>query len=398
KNAEAEAKENKEKSDSYSRTAEAMKNLINGYCNDYIVPSNSLLDGLADTYGYTQASEDYKKIRAHAKSMIKTYVAADCDYTDKDNRQVTINFILDAFNGKFDSIISDAKADNFGTLKQKLIDAYNLVNYNGQVFGHARITEEYFDVCMKVLRLACVLNEIRKKDIEEQRRIKEQIREEEKIRREIEKTRKEAEKEEAMLQKAMEQARAQLNEANAEQRALYENQIADLEQKLHEAEERNQRAISMAQQTKSGHVYIISNEGSFGADVFKIGMTRRLEPFERIRELSGASVPFPFDVHAMIWSEDAPALETELHKKFALYQVNKVNARKEFFRVPLSEIKAELENENLEIKWTIKADAAEYRETLAIEKAIKDNDYARDSWLKEQFNEKISANGLDENE
>ena len=121
--------------------------------------------------------------------------------------------------------------------------------------------------------------------------------------------------------------------------------------------------------SKAGHVYIISNEGSFGQNVFKIGMTRRLEPLDRIQELSSASVPFPFDVHALIWCEDAPALENTLHKAFALYQVNKVNPRKEFFRLPRSEIRAMLDNLQLTVKWTLTAQASEYRETLAIEQA-----------------------------
>ena len=105
-----------------------------------------------------------------------------------------------------------------------------------------------------------------------------------------------------------------------------------------EAEEKNQRALSMAQQTKRGNVYVISNIGSFGENVYKVGMTRRLEPMDRVRELGDASVPFPFDVHAIIESDDAPALENTLHKALALMQVNKVNPRKEFFRVSLSDI------------------------------------------------------------
>lgn len=153
----------------------------------------------------------------------------------------------------------------------------------------------------------------------------------------------------------------------------------------------------MAQQTKAGHVYIISNEGSFGENIYKIGMTRRLEPLDRIRELSSASVPFAFDVHALIWSEDAPALETMLHKKFALSQVNKVNFRKEFFRLPLDEIRSELKNSGLNVKWTITAEASEYRETLAIEKAIQDNPQAREDWLNHQLEIETNAENLDPN-
>ena len=384
----------KAKADLYEKTAKAMKNVIDGYGNEYIMPSHSLLDDLAETYGYTQAGEDLKEIRKKLKDMIKQNLAGVCDYVDAGRDAKAVNFVVDAFNGKADSILARAKTDNFGKLKQELIDAYSLVNFNGQAFRNARITEEYFAARSEELRLACVMNGIRQKDIEEQRRIKEQMREEEKARREIERAMRDAAKQEELLQKAMEKARAQLEVASIEQRAAYEAQIAELEQKWHEAEERNKRAMSMAQQTKSGHVYIISNEGSFGKDVYKIGMTRRLEPLDRIKELGSASVPFAFDVHAMIWSEDAPALETRLHKKFILAQVNKVNYRKEYFRIPLSEIRAELEKENIEVKWTMTAEASEYHETLAIEKSIAEDAQAREAWLNRQLELESVHNSL----
>ena len=386
----------KENAKLYEQTAKSMKNIILGYGNDYLIPSHNLLDDLAETYGYSQASKDYKEIRARVRSMVKNNQAATCDYSEMSRRQTAINFIIDAFNGKADSILASAKSDNFGTLRQKLTDAFNLVNYNGMAFRNARITEVYFQLRLDELRLACILAEIHKQDIDEQRRIREQMREEEKARREIEKALRDAAKEEELLQKAMEKAKAQLEQANAEQRAAYEAQIAELERKYQEAEERNKRALSMAQQTKAGYVYIISNEGSFGQNIYKIGMTRRLEPLDRVHELSSASVPFAFDVHALIWSDDAPALENMLHKKFALSQVNKVNFRKEFFRLSLSEIRAELEKSGLNVKWTMTAEAREYRETLTIEKAIQDNPQAREDWLNHQLELEITTELLDE--
>ena len=393
------ALEAKANAELYERTATAMQNAIQGYGNDWLVPSRSLLDDLAETYGYTQASQDYKSVRETIRKMVKEGLAADCDYAEDSRRRTAIAFVIDAFNGKVDTILASAKADNFGTLKQKLIDAYALVNANGKAFRDARVTEKYFSARMEELRLACVLNEIRKRDIEEQRRIREQIREEEKVRREIEKAIRDSQKEEEMLQKAMEKARAQLEQANEEQRAAYEAQVAELEKKLKDAEERSQRAESMAEKTKKGHVYIISNVGSFGDGVYKIGMTRRLDPLDRIKELSNASVPFAFDVHALIWSDDAPALEHQLHERFALSMVNKVNFRKEFFRIPLSDIRAELEKDAMEIKWTMAAEAAEYRETLAIEKKIADDPEARDAWLGRQMEiEEAAPLSIDDDE
>ena len=118
--------------------------------------------------------------------------------------------------------------------------------------------------------------------------------------------------------------------------------IEALNQDLVEAHEKNQRAKSMAEQTRAGHVYIISNIGSFGENIYKIGMTRRLEPIDRVKELGDASVPFIFDVHAMIYSEDAPTLEKKLHKVFENKRVNLVNSRKEFFNITLDEVEEEV--------------------------------------------------------
>jgi len=141
-----------------------------------------------------------------------------------------------------------------------------------------------------------------------------------------------------------------------------------LNQKLIEAEARNQRALSMAQQTRKGNVYIISNVGSFGEEVFKIGMTRRLEPLDRIKELSDASVPFEFDIHAIISCDDAPALECSLHTEFDELRINKVNYRKEFFRLPLERLRSFIAARGIEVSFTMIAEARQYRETQALNK------------------------------
>jgi len=122
----------------------------------------------------------------------------------------------------------------------------------------------------------------------------------------------------------------------------------------------------MAQQTKSGHVYVISNIGSFGDNVYKIGMTRRLEPLDRVKELGDASVPFIFDVHAMIYSDDAPALENSLHKLFDSQRVNLVNSRKEFFKVTLEEIELQAKKTSSSVEFIKTAEAKDYNESKAI--------------------------------
>nr|DAF90119.1 MAG TPA: helicase [Siphoviridae sp. ctWlk2] len=382
-----------QKAQHYENVAKAMKNVIEGYGDEYLKPTFSLLDDLAEEFGYDEAGQRLKDAREKTKMLIKSGNASKCDYVETNRRTTAENFVLDAFNGKVDSILSMIKKDNHGILEQKIRDAYSLVNNLGMAFRNAHITEVYLEARLDELKWGAVVNELKLQEREEQRRIKEQIREEEKARREYERAMKEAAKEEDTIRRAMEKAQQAIEKASAEQKAKYEAQLADLQVKLQEAEAKNQRALSMAQQTKSGHVYIISNIGSFGENVFKIGMTRRLEPLDRVRELGDASVPFPFDVHAMIYSEDAPGLETALHKYFVQNQVNKVNPRKEFFRIPIAEIKAEVEKRGLDVTWTMVAAALEYRESLAIEKSMLSDGNMKDKWIQQQ-NDALD-NGID---
>ncbi len=366
-----EALEAKEKADHYESAIVAMQNAIDGYKDDYIIPNHTVLDELAEEYSHKEAGEQLKIQRKRIKELISSDRAADCDYAEPNRRKYAIYFVIDAFNGKVDSAMSKVKHDNFGKVKQEITDAFALVNHNGKPFRNARISREFLDARLDELKWAVATHELRQQELAEQREIREQIREEEKARKEMEKAIKEAEKEERLLQKALEKARKELSDASDEQRQQYEAQLAELESKLTEAELKGQRAISMAQQTKQGHVYIISNIGSFGEHVYKVGMTRRLEPLDRVKELGDASVPFSFDVHAMIFSKDAPSLEKALHKTFNDQAVNKVNPRKEFFKIPLSSIKEAIEAEGIkDIHWTLKAEAEEYRESLAIAKQL----------------------------
>ncbi|MBV1777363.1 DUF4041 domain-containing protein [Burkholderiaceae bacterium DAT-1] len=370
--------------DQLKETATAMRNVIEGYGDRYLKPTYSLLDELAETYGFDEAGQQLKQARERSKLMVETDRAATCEYVEKNRRETAIRFVIDAFNGKVDSILSRTKADNFGTLERQIQDACALVNNNGTAFRDARITQEYLQARLGELRWATAVLALREREKEEQRIIREQIREEERARREIERALKDAAKEEETLLKSMEKVQAQVAKANEEQRAQFEAKLAELQVKLTEAEERNKRALSMAQQTRAGHVYVISNIGSFGENVFKVGMTRRLEPLDRVRELGDASVPFSFDVHAMIWSDDAPALERALHKQFVQSQINKVNPRKEFFRLGLADLRQAIEDRGVEASWTMSAAAQEYRESLVIEQRLKDNPSLASDWLRHQ--------------
>ena len=364
------AYEAKLKADSYETAIKAMKNTIEGYKDDYIVPNHSALDDLAEEFSFKDAGMSLKKARKRVKDMVKQGHAGECDYVEPHRKSHAIHFAVDAFNGKVDSALAKVKHDNFGKIKQEIIDAYSLVNHNGAPFRNARINQAFLDARLDELKWAVATNELRQIELAEQREIKQRIREEERAQREIERAIKEAEKEERLIQKALEKARAELKNASEEQKKEYELKLAELEVKLEDAESRGQRAISMAQQTRRGHVYVISNIGSFGENVFKIGMTRRLEPLDRVKELGDASVPFSFDIHAMVYSEDAPTLEKELHQRFNRESVNKVNPRKEFFRTSLAEIRQVVESNGMtDVHWTMRAEALEYKESLAIELA-----------------------------
>lgn len=194
----------------------------------------------------------------------------------------------------------------------------------------------------------------------EQLRIKEQIREEQKAERERQAEIKKLEDQEAAIAKALQEAMMKAeNKHSAE--------IQSLQAQLEEMRRNTERAKSQAQLTRSGHVYVISNLGAFGDDLYKIGMTRRLEPMDRIKELGGASVPFSFDVHMMISCDDAPNLETNLHKELHKFRANKVNLRKEFFKVKLEDIAEVVEKHHGTVEYIAEKEALDYRETLLIE-------------------------------
>jgi len=348
--------------------AKAIKNIIDGYGDRYIIPTRSLVDDLAADFGHTEAGRALAAAREQSRRIVEEGHASECDYSEANRRETAIRFVVDAFNGRVDAILSRSKNDNFGTLEQEIRDAFSLVNLNGKAFRDARILPSYLDSRLAELKWAVVVQELRHKEREEQRRIKEQMREEEKARREYERAIQESEQEELTIKRALEKARLEVEQASVEQRAKFEQEIALLNQRLIEAEAKNQRALSMAQQTRKGNVYVVSNAGSFGEGVFKIGMTRRLEPLDRIKELGDASVPFEFDIHAMIASDDAPALEKLLHAEFDGGRINKVNYRKEFFRVALDQVRSVIAAKGIEASFTMLAEAQEFRETQVLNK------------------------------
>ena len=273
--------------------------------------------------------------------------------------------MLRAFNGECDSFIADVDWNNILKMEERIQKSFEAINKIYEKQGIS-ISRAYHRLKLKELRLTYEYKRKRYEEKEEQKSIREQMREEEKARREIEAALIKAQKEEETYQKALEKARKEVNAAQGAQQAKLQSKIAELEARIAEAESNKKRAMSMAQQTRRGHVYVISNIGSFGENIYKIGMTRRLDPMDRVRELGDASVPFPFDVHAIIFCEDAPSLETELHRAFEQKRVNMINPRKEFFNVSLEEIENVVHKNDATIEFTKLAEARDYRESLAI--------------------------------
>ena len=192
---------------------------------------------------------------------------------------------------------------------------------------------------------------------EEQARIKRQIREEQKLEADRKRELQHLENQELAIQTALHKA---LQKAHDE----HDAEVQRLKAQLEEAQDKLQRAKSMAELTKAGFVYVISNIGSFGENVFKVGMTRRLEPNDRVRELGDASVPFRYDVHMMISSDDAPALENALHKELHKLMVNKVNPRREFFKVDIDTIAKLVQKYHGKVDYVATPEALEYNESL----------------------------------
>jgi hypothetical protein len=276
--------------------------------------------------------------------------------------------LLRAFNGECDAAVAKVSWNNATKMEERIVKAFDAINQLGGVM-QVSVSPKYRELKLQELRLEHELEEKKRAIAEEQRRIREQMREEERAQREAEKAQSEAEAEESRFQKALDKARVELAKSRGEEHQRLNAKLVELEQKLAEAHAKSVRAKSMAELTKAGYVYVLSNIGSFGDDVYKIGMTRRLDPMDRVKELGDASVPFPFDVHAMVYSEDAPALEHAFHQHFTNRSVNLVNMRKEFFRIGLDEVEAYAEERGLTISFTKLAEAREYRESLEMRNA-----------------------------
>ena len=280
------------------------------------------------------------------KDMVKNDEAIN--YSGYDEKKSYINSqikqILRAFNTECDYLFSSLNARNYENYHNKIVRSFEILNRIYKV-DKVEITREYLQIKLEKLNL---INERAIKIEQEkelQREIKEQMKEEEKVRRELEQQKKKIEKEERQFGNEIKSLFKRLEKTkNDIEKELYADKIRELEEKVKQLEEDKKDVENRKLNTRAGYVYVISNIGSFGEGIYKIGLTRRLEPYDRVKELGDASVPFEFDVHAMIFSDDAPTLENTLHRHFRYRELNKVNHRKEFFRVDIDEIEEVVKN------------------------------------------------------
>lgn len=289
--------------------------------------------------------EKLQEIRAKQKSAIKDKqaVTGNTDWqvngsASKGKKMVsdTQKLLLRAFNTECDELVAKIKYTNFDASLNKIYKTAEAISKLGTIMNIS-ITSYYLNLKVKELRLAFEYQQKKQEEKEAQKMARAEMREAARLQKEIEAQRKKIEKEQTHYQTAYEKLLKQIEQTPDDNALLIkktelENELNDIDKAIKDIDyrEANQRA---------GYVYIISNIGAFGTDIYKIGMTRRLDPQDRIDELGDASVPFNFDVHAMIFSDDAPALEAALHKAFEDRKLNMVNTRREFFNVTLDEIK-----------------------------------------------------------
>ena len=326
------------------------------------------------------SSEEYKakldEIREHQKSMIKDGKAANGnqDWSVNDSKvqgrklvNDMIKLLLRAFNNECDYCVDNVKFNNIEIGEKRINQSFESLNKLGKVM-QVEIDERYKKSKLNELHLAYEYQLKKQEEKEEQKKIREELREQQKLEQEIKAAREKIEKERKHFKAALGELEERFkivtdqNEINA-----IRSKILEIKDQYSELDKEEKLIDYREQNAKAGYVYIISNIGAFGENVYKIGMTRRLEPMERVDELGDASVPFNFDVHALIFSDNAPALEAKLHEHFYSSRINKLNNRKEFYKADINEIEKVIkENYDKSVDIQKEAVAEQYRESLLI--------------------------------
>jgi septal ring factor EnvC (AmiA/AmiB activator) len=359
-----------------ARQAEQKKNELVVLDEEILLQSFGLYRPQYRLQDSQQYRERLDRVRDEQTVMVKSGTAASYprefyfnDNLKQGERMIKeyTKLILRSFNNECDASMVNVKFSNVEAIEKKIRKAYETLNKLGHRIDIA-VTQQYLDLKIEELRFYHEYQMKKQEEKEEQKRIRAELREQAALAKEIEEKRRQIEKERQHFSQALATINERLAQVQTEaERDALGQEKAKIEMELEEIEKAKLDVEMREQNTRAGHVYVISNIGSFGENVYKIGVTRRLEPEERVHELSDASVPFDFDTHALVFSEDAPALENALHKAFEDRKMNLVNPRREFFRVSLGEIEEVIRtNFGKPVELVRQPEAAQYRESLAI--------------------------------
>ncbi|HBC4645523.1 TPA: DUF4041 domain-containing protein [Staphylococcus aureus] len=361
------------KKDLISSIEEGTKELehITSYLNDELFKYDIEL-----TYPFDLVEVDSSQINTYIKKLqmkekellnLEEVKIFNVSTENKRHQNAQAKQIIRLFNAETSQLINKVNSKNIESMQNKIFKSYEGIN---KIFetDNVRIPETLLDIKLEMLDL---MHKYQVK-IEDEKIIRREerarLKEIEQAEKEMEKKLKELDKDIRHHNNEIKKLTMYLNNTDLQvEKELYIGKIRELDQSLKNLNSERENVEDRKDNAQSGFVYIISNIGSFGENVYKIGVTRRLEPMDRINELSSASVPFEFDVHALIFSENAFELKNKLHEYFKKYKVNKVNGRKEFFKVNINEIKDKVLSEhNSTVQFIDEPKAIQYRETLRL--------------------------------
>lgn len=361
------------KKDLISSIEEGTKELehITSYLNDELFKYDIEL-----TYPFDLVEVDSSQINTYIKKLqmkekellnLEEVKIFNVSTENKRHQNAQAKQIIRLFNAETSQLINKVNSKNIESMQKKIFKSYEGIN---KIFetDNVRIPETLLDIKLEMLDL---MHKYQVK-IEDEKIIRREerarLKEIEQAEKEMEKKLKELDKDIRHHNNEIKKLTMYLNNTDLQvEKELYIEKIRELDQSLKNLNSERENVEDRKDNAQSGFVYIISNIGSFGENVYKIGVTRRLEPMDRINELSSASVPFEFDVHALIFSENAFELKNKLHEYFKKYKVNKVNGRKEFFKVNINEIKDKVLSEhNSTVQFIDEPKAIQYRETLRL--------------------------------
>lgn len=337
--------------------------------NNLIVTSKSLIDlNISDETTSSEVKNQLALLKKENANLVKNHsVKISSHIESAKERNKLARKVLLSFNSEVAGLLNKLTFANIDSTRNKITNTFERINklYEDD---EVQITTDYLKYQLSVLELNYQFILKKHNEKEQQAAIKEQMLDEAKAQKELEKEQKRILSEQRKFNNELSKTMKYLsNSTDSVQSEIYAEKIRELEAKIKQLESDKEDVDNRLLNTRAGYVYVISNIGSFGENIYKIGMTKRLNPLDRVNELGSASVPFKFDVHAMIFSDDAPTLENHLHKVFADKSVNKINPRKEFFNVSLKDIEKEvLEHFDATVEFTEFAKAEEYRRSLEL--------------------------------